>query len=90
MAPWLVVPKTCSWREMAKSVEGRVVAAHLGCFVLCVVCCGCDKFYSYSGGREAKIGPAKMANFSALITKNASLHAPNVRRMCKITNHHVL
>jgi hypothetical protein len=30
-------------------------------------------------GREAKIGPAKMTNFSALITKNASLDAPNVK-----------
>ncbi len=30
-------------------------------------------------GREAKIRPAKMANFSILITKNASLDAPNVK-----------
>jgi hypothetical protein len=65
---------------MAKLVEGRVAAAHFGCCVLCVVCCGCgcDEFYSYTG-REAKIGPAKMANFSALRTKNASLDAPNVK-----------
>jgi hypothetical protein len=28
---------------------------------------------------KVEIGPAKMANFSAFITKNASLDAPNVR-----------
>jgi hypothetical protein len=33
--------------------------------------------FSYLTGRKAKIGPAKiMANFSAPITKNASLDAP--------------
>ncbi len=62
---------------MAKPVEGRVAAAHFGCCVLCFVCCGCDELYSCTG-REAKIRPAKMADFFALITKNASLHAPNV------------
>ncbi len=45
------------------------------CCVLCVVV-----VTSFTPtGREAKIRPAKkMADFSALITKNASLDAPNV------------
>jgi hypothetical protein len=41
---WLGAPIACPWREMAKPVEGRVTAAHFGCCVLCVVCCGCDEF----------------------------------------------
>ncbi len=41
---WLGAPIACPWREMAKPVEGRVAAAHFGCCVLCVVCCGYDKF----------------------------------------------
>jgi hypothetical protein len=41
---WLGAPIACPWREMAKPVEGRVAAAHFGCCVLCVVCCGCDEF----------------------------------------------
>jgi hypothetical protein len=35
--------------------------------------------FSYLTGRNVKIGPAKMADLSALITKDASLDAPNVR-----------
>jgi hypothetical protein len=35
--------------------------------------------FSYLTGRKAKIRPAKMANFSALITKNASLDAPIIK-----------
>jgi hypothetical protein len=34
--------------------------------------------FSYLTGRRVEIEPAKMANFSAFITKNASLDAPNV------------
>jgi hypothetical protein len=54
--------------------------------MLVVVCCdcGCDDCFSSLTGRKVEIGPAKMANFSAFITKNASLDAPNVKRMPKI------
>jgi hypothetical protein len=45
------------------------------CCVLCVVVV---TSISYLTGRKAKIGPAKMADFSALITKKSSLDAPNV------------
>ena len=43
--------------------------------MLVVVCCGCgcDNRFSYLPGRKVEIGPAKMADFSAFITKNASL-----------------
>ncbi len=44
------------------------------CCVLCVVMIR----FSYLTGRKVQFGPAKMANFSAFITKNASLDAPNV------------
>ncbi len=47
------------------------------CCVLCVVVVTSP--FSYLTGRNVKIGPAKMANLSALITKNASLDAPHVR-----------
>ncbi len=66
--------------------------AHFGCCVLCVVCCVfcvvCCVLcvvvvmspFCYLTGRNVKIGPAKkMADLSALITKNASLDAPNVK-----------
>ncbi len=59
-------------------MEGRVAAAtHFGCCVLCVVVVTSP--FSYLTGRNVKIGPVKMANLSALITKNASLDAPNVK-----------
>ncbi len=29
------------WQKMAKLLEGRVVAAHVGCCVLCVFCALC-------------------------------------------------
>ncbi len=35
--------------------------------------------FSYLTGKNVKIGQAKMADLSALITKDASLDAPNVR-----------
>jgi hypothetical protein len=57
---------------MAKPVEGRVAAAHFGCCVCCVLCVVVVTSFTLTG-RLAKIGPAKMADFSALITKNASL-----------------
>ncbi len=50
------------------------------CCVLCVVVV---TSFSYLTGRKAKIRPAKMANFSALITENASLDAPNVNEWQK-------
>ncbi len=67
--------------ERAMPVEGRVAAAHVGCCVLCVVLCAVvvTSPFSYLTGRNKKIGPAKMADESALITKNASLDAPNVK-----------
>ncbi len=47
------------------------------CCVLCVVVVTSP--FSYLTGRNVKIGPAKMANLSALIIKDASLDAPNIR-----------
>jgi hypothetical protein len=35
--------------------------------------------FSYLTSRNEKFGPAKMADESTLITKNASLDAPNVK-----------
>jgi hypothetical protein len=58
---------------MAKPVEGRVAAAHFGCCVL-----WWQARFSYPTGRKSEIGPAKMADFSAFITKNPSLDAPHV------------
>jgi hypothetical protein len=46
--------------------------------VCCVLCVVVVARFTLTG-REAKIGPAKMADYSALITKNASLDAPNVK-----------
>jgi hypothetical protein len=40
---------------------------------------------SYLTGKKCKIGPAKMADLSALITKDASLDAPNVRGCSKLS-----
>jgi hypothetical protein len=68
---------------MAKPVEGRVVAAHFGYCVLSVVCCVVTSF-SFLTGRKAKIVQAKMATFSALITKNASLDAPIIKECPKL------
>jgi hypothetical protein len=45
----------------------------------CVVVVFVASPFSYLTGRKSEIGPAKMANFSAFITKNASLDAPNVK-----------
>ncbi len=55
--------------------------------MLVVVCCGCgcDDRFSYLTGRKVEIGPVKMANFSAFITKNASLDAPNVKGCPKLS-----
>ncbi len=39
--------------------------------------------FCYLTGRNVKIGPAKMANLSTLITKDASLDGPNVRGCLK-------
>jgi hypothetical protein len=44
------------------------------------VCCGCDKpVFATLLVEKVEIRSAKMANFSAFITKNASLDAPNVK-----------
>ncbi len=51
------------------------------CCVLCVVVVTSP--FSYLTGRNVRIGPAKMANLSALITKNASLDAPNIKGCAK-------
>ncbi len=60
-------------------MEGRVAAAHVGCCVFSVLCVVVVMSpFGYLTGRNVKIGPAKMANISALITKNASLDAPNI------------
>jgi hypothetical protein len=48
--------------------------------VLCVVVVAS---FSYLTGRKAKIGSAKMADFSTLITKNASLDAPIIKGQAK-------
>jgi hypothetical protein len=53
------------------------------CCVLCVVVVTSP--FSYLTGRNVKIVPAKMANLSALITKNASLDAPNVKGCPKLS-----
>jgi hypothetical protein len=47
--------------------------------VCCVLCVVVASHFSYLTGRKVKIRPAKKANFSALITKNASLDGPNVK-----------
>jgi hypothetical protein len=50
------------------------------------VCCGCDKpIVATLLVEKVEIGPAKMANFSAFITKNASLDAPNVKGCPKLS-----
>ena len=41
--------------------------------------------FSSLTGRNVKIGPAKMADLSALITKNASQDAPNVQGCPKLS-----
>ncbi len=46
----------------------------------------CD--FSYLTGRKVEIGPAEMANFSAFITENPSLDAPNVPLMPQIVIFH--
>jgi hypothetical protein len=40
--------------------------------------------FSYLTGRKVEIGPAKMANFSALITEKAPQNAPNVKECPKL------
>jgi hypothetical protein len=38
LGPWQMLP----WQKMAKPLEGRAMAAHVGCcvfFVFCVLCC---------------------------------------------------
>ncbi len=47
--------------------------------VCCVLCVVVVTSFSYLTGRKAKIGSAKMAGFSTLITKNASLDAPIIK-----------
>jgi hypothetical protein len=61
----------------------RVGWRRLMLVVVCYVCVLCVVVvtipFSYLTGRNEKIGPAKMADESALITKIASLDAPNVK-----------
>ncbi len=63
--------------------QWRVGWQRLMLVVVCYVCVLCvvvvTSLFSYLTGRNEKIGPVKMANESALITKNASLDAPNVK-----------
>jgi hypothetical protein len=54
--------------------------------VFCVVCYGCDKpVLATLLVEKVEIRPAKMANFSTLITMNASLDAPNVKGCPKLS-----
>jgi hypothetical protein len=51
-----------------------VATAHVGCCVFSVSCVVVvTSPFSYLTGRNNKIGPAKKADISALITNNASL-----------------
>ena len=49
-------------------------------FAVCVLwlCFGVKQLFSYRTCKRVEFGPAKMADFSALTTKNASLNAPIV------------
>ena len=60
-----------------------MAAAHFGCCVCCVLCVVVVASFTLTG-REAKIGPAKMANFSALTTEKAPQNAPNVKGCPKL------
>ncbi len=60
-----------------------MAAAHFGCCVCCVLCVVVVTSFTLTG-REAKIGPAKMANFSALTTEKAPQNAPNVKGCPKL------
>jgi hypothetical protein len=53
------------------------------CCVLCVVVVTSP--FCFLTGRNVKIGPAKMADLSALITKDAFQDAPNVRGCPKLS-----
>jgi hypothetical protein len=53
------------------------------CCVFCVVVV--TNPFSYLTGRNVEIGSGKMADLSALITKDASLDAPNVRGCLKLS-----
>ncbi len=75
---WLGAPVYCPWWERAKPVKGRVAAAHFGCCVLCCVLWLWQARLATLLVEQVEIGPAKTANFSTFITKNASLDAPNV------------
>jgi hypothetical protein len=52
--------------------------------VCCVLCVVVVTSFSYLTGRKAKIGSAKMADFSTLITKHASLDAPIIKGCPKL------
>ena len=62
-------------------VGSRCVFCVWLCFAVCVLwlCFGVERLFSYHTCKKVEFGPAKMANFSALITKNASLNAPNFK-----------
>jgi hypothetical protein len=63
-----------------------VAAAHFGCCVLCcVLWLGQAHFFATLLVEKVEIGPTKMANFSAFITKKASLDAPNVNGCPKLS-----
>jgi hypothetical protein len=49
------------------------------CVVCCVLCVVVVMSFSYLTARKAKMGPAKMADFSTPITKIASLDAPIIK-----------
>ena len=59
----------------------------VGSFWLRCVFCGCvfgvERLFSYCTCKKVEFGPAKMANFSSLITKHASQNAPNLNRCAK-------
>ena len=47
------------------------------------LCFGVEQLFSYRTCKKVEFGPAKMADFCPLITKNASLNGPNVNRCAK-------
>ena len=60
----LWAPLTYPWRERAKPVEGRTVAAHVGCCVFCVLCVVVFKqTFSYRHGRKLISTKAKWPTF---------------------------
>ena len=58
LRPWGMLP----WRKMAKPLEGRAMAAHVGCWVFCVFvfCVVFEWPFSYRRGRKLISAKAKL------------------------------